>query len=138
MITIHNTRRELLIIVVDIMRPILTRNTTNRIINSSLLIGIAIGIVIGTVFSTMHHHSSTFNDNVQQVTKIGLVKTLAETPVRNTNHVDELGRPITKQQLLEPFVIPNCVGFSVATFLPGQVMLPPHQHESMHVSYLDV
>lgn len=132
MTTIYNIRREFLINMVDVVRPIL-RNAKNRI-NSSLLIGIAIGIVIGTVIST----SSTLNDNVQQVTKIGLVKTLAETPVRNTVHVDELGIPITKQQLLEPFVIPNCVGFSVATFLPGQVMLPPHQHESMHVSYLDV
>ena len=57
---------------VDVVRPIL-RNAKNRI-NSSLLIGIAIGIVIGTVIST----SSTLNDNVQQVTKIGLVKTFAE------------------------------------------------------------
>eukprot|EP00979_Chaetoceros_neogracilis_P003708 scaffold656_cov271-Chaetoceros_neogracile.AAC.18 len=59
----------------------------------------------------------------------GTIKSLAETPVHNTVHVDELGRPITKQQLLEPFVIPNLVGFSVATFLPGQ---PPHSHETMH------
>jgi len=53
----------------------------------------------------------------------GTIKSLAQTPARNTVHVDEQGRPITKQQLLEPFVIPNLVGFSVATFLPGQVMM---------------
>jgi len=33
---------------------------------------------------------------------------------------------------LEPFVIPTLVGFSVATFLPGQIMMPPHAHETMH------
>uniref|UniRef100_A0A7S4JAN4 Cupin type-2 domain-containing protein n=1 Tax=Odontella aurita TaxID=265563 RepID=A0A7S4JAN4_9STRA len=62
----------------------------------------------------------------------GLVTRLENTPVRNTVHIDELGRPITKQQLLEPFVLPNFVGFSVATFKPGQTMMPVHEHESMH------
>jgi len=62
----------------------------------------------------------------------GNVKSLAETEIRNTVHVDDQGRPITKQQLLEPFVIPNLVGFSVATFLPGQTMMPVHEHETMH------
>ncbi len=60
------------------------------------------------------------------------MKLLSDTPVRNTVHVDDRGRPITKQQLLEPFVLPNLVGVSVATFLPGQTMMPPHEHESMH------
>lgn len=112
---------------VDVMRPIL-RNAKNRV-NISLLIGMAIGVVIGLIMSGIQR--STAHD-FQQGAKFGVVKTLAETPVRNTLHVDEVGRPITKQQLLEPFVIPNCVGFSVATFLPGQVMLPQHEHESMH------
>lgn len=116
---------------VDIMRPIV-RDTKNRM-NISLLIGIAIGVVIGLVLGGIQ--KSTFN-HFQLGSKVGLVKTLAETPVRNTSHVDESGRPITKQQLLEPFIIPNCVGFSVATFLPGQVMLPQHEHENMHVSQL--
>jgi len=34
--------------------------------------------------------------------------------------------------MIEPFLIPNLVGFSVATFLPGQTMMPVHDHESMH------
>jgi mannose-6-phosphate isomerase-like protein (cupin superfamily) len=118
---------------VDVMRPIL-RNAKNRV-NISLLIGMAIGVVIGLVMSCIQR--STAHD-FQQGAKFGVFKTLAETPVRNTVHVDEVGRPITKQQLLEPFVIPNCVGFSVATFLPGQVMLPQHEHESMHVSSFSI
>lgn len=40
--------------------------------------------------------------------------------------------PIEKQQFVEPFVIPNFVGYSVATFKPGQTMMPPHEHESLH------
>jgi quercetin dioxygenase-like cupin family protein len=42
------------------------------------------------------------------------------------------GRPITKQQFLEPFVVPRFVGFSVATFKAGQTMMPVHEHKSMH------
>ena len=34
--------------------------------------------------------------------------------------------------MIKPFLIPNLVGVSVATFLPGQTMMPPHEHESMH------
>jgi quercetin dioxygenase-like cupin family protein len=42
------------------------------------------------------------------------------------------GNPITKQQFLEPFVVPRFVGFSVATFKAGQTMMPVHEHKSMH------
>jgi len=62
----------------------------------------------------------------------GTVTQLSTTPIRNTVHIDTEGRPITKQQLIEPFLIPNLVGVSVATFLPGQTMMPPHEHETMH------
>jgi len=62
----------------------------------------------------------------------GFVTNLDQIPPRNTVHVDEKGRPVTKQQLLEPFVLPNLVGFSIATFLPGQTMMPVHEHESLH------
>lgn len=58
----------------------------------------------------------------------GFVTNLDQIPPRNTVHVDEKGRPVTKQQLLEPFVLPNLVGFSIATFLPGQTMMPVHEH----------
>ena len=62
----------------------------------------------------------------------GQVSYIDDIPVRSTVHVDEKGREITKQQFIEPFVIPNFAGFSVAKFLPGQTMLPPHEHETMH------
>ena len=69
---------------------------------------------------------------VQIGPKKGKVLVTDDVPVRNTVHVDEQGLAITKQQFIEPFDIPNLAGFSVATFLPGQTMLPPHHHESMH------
>ena len=65
-------------------------------------------------------------------TSRGVVARLEEIPHRPTSHVDTDGRPITKQQFLEPFVVPNFVGFSVATFKPGQTMMPVHEHKSMH------
>ena len=37
-----------------------------------------------------------------------------------------------KQQFMDPFVIPNLAGFSVGIFEPGQNILPPHAHETMH------
>ena len=81
-----------------------------------LLIGTAIGASLNSINNSV---STGMNSGPSK----GTIKSLAETPVRNTVHVDELGRPITKQQLLEPFVVPNLVGFSIATFLPGQVMM---------------
>ena len=56
---------------------------------------------------------------------------LKDTPVRPTSHVDQQGKPITKQQMFEPFVVPNFVGFSVATFTAGQ-QLTPHKHDNLH------
>jgi hypothetical protein len=81
-----------------------------------LLIGIAIG-------ASLNAMNNAVDKGMNSGPSKGTIKSLEETPVRNTVHVDEQGRPITKQQLLEPFVIPNLVGFSVATFLPGQVMM---------------
>lgn len=37
-----------------------------------------------------------------------------------------------KQQLLAAFVVPDFVGYSVATFEAGQEMMPPHEHENLH------
>ncbi len=90
-----------------------------------LLIGMALG-------ASLHSMNGSISGSLNTGTAKGVVTSVQETPVRNTVHIDEQGRPITKYQLLEPFVIPNLVGFSVATFLPGQVMMPPHKHETMH------
>jgi quercetin dioxygenase-like cupin family protein len=61
----------------------------------------------------------------------GSIHRLADTPIRNTSHKDANNRPITKQQFLEPFDVPNVAGFSVTTLLPGQ-QVQAHVHQSMH------
>jgi quercetin dioxygenase-like cupin family protein len=62
----------------------------------------------------------------------GAIKQLDDTPSRPTSHIDQHGKSIMKQQLLDAFVVPNFVGYSVATFEPGQSMMPPHEHQNMH------
>ena len=95
------------------------------------IIMLIVGICIGTSFTCIHHVAK--QSAIQRKTpSTGFVKQLSETPIRNTSHVDDTGRAITKQQLLEPFVLPNLVGFSIATFLPGQTMMPAHEHETLY------
>jgi quercetin dioxygenase-like cupin family protein len=58
---------------------------------------------------------------------------LSNISTRATSHVDPQhdDEPITKQQLIEPMVIPNVAGFSVATIPRGhEVTL--HHHATMH------
>ena len=62
--------------------------------------------------------------------KQGSILQLEQVPFRKTSHIDEEGNPIVKQQFIEPFVIPNFVGYSVATFKPGQIMMPAHEQAS--------
>jgi quercetin dioxygenase-like cupin family protein len=71
-------------------------------------------------------------DNNDTGPEHGSIQHLEDIPFRKTSHVDENGKPVMKQQFLEPFVVPNFVGYSVATFKPGQTMMPPHEHESLH------
>ena len=113
----------------------------SKFLKMDYCIVLLIGIALGSFLGSMHNSRSESLSMSQSQSKIrkgdlgptkGLVTNIEDAPVRNTVHIDEQGRPITKQQLLEPFVIPNLVGFSVATFLPGQVMMPPHEHETMH------
>jgi quercetin dioxygenase-like cupin family protein len=59
------------------------------------------------------------------------IQDLKDIPVSNTSHHDDHGRPITKQQLVEPFLVPLVAGISVATILPGQ-RVEMHNHETMH------
>mmetsp|Transcript_2787 Transcript_2787/g.3366 ORF Transcript_2787/g.3366 Transcript_2787/m.3366 type:complete len:172 (+) Transcript_2787:40-555(+) len=97
-------------------------------VNAKLMIAFVGGILFSSIF---HIGFSSSKSEDLGPTK-GIVTRLADTPVRPTSHIDDLGRPITKQQLLEPFVVPNFVGYSVATFKPGQNMMPVHEHESLH------
>lgn len=113
------------------------RKTIISLLFGSLRCRTFIAYSLGVIMGAWLH--SSFQPSSHSTTKSGIgaakkgsVKTLSETPIRNTVHVDRSGRAVTKQQLLEPFVIPNFVGFSVAKILPGQIMMPPHQHETMH------
>jgi quercetin dioxygenase-like cupin family protein len=49
----------------------------------------------------------------------------------NTSHIDQNGNAITKQQFLDPFVVPNIAGISIATIQPGQTVAV-HSHRTMH------
>ena len=83
------------------------------------------GMVCGTHISCRSTKSSVRNSSV------GSIHRLADTPIRNTSHKDAYDRPITKQQLIEPFYVPNVAGFSVATLQPDQ-RIDAHEHQSMH------
>jgi quercetin dioxygenase-like cupin family protein len=70
-----------------------------------------------------------FNDH-EDAPRRGFITHISKVSHRPTSHMDGQGRPITKQQLVDPFVIPNFAGFSIATLQPGQT-LAEHSHESM-------
>mmetsp|Transcript_15897 Transcript_15897/g.23076 ORF Transcript_15897/g.23076 Transcript_15897/m.23076 type:complete len:185 (+) Transcript_15897:39-593(+) len=61
----------------------------------------------------------------------GAILRISDVPFRSTAHVDSKGKPIVKQMLLEPFVVPNFSGFALATFEPGQDV-EIHTHKTMH------
>jgi quercetin dioxygenase-like cupin family protein len=75
------------------------------------------------------HDAGTSKEPARQIS--GSIHHLGDTPIRRTAHKDEHGRAITKQQFIEPFVIPNVAGYSVATMLPGQ-KVESHEHSTMH------
>lgn len=75
------------------------------------------------------HYHARDKDNHPQIH--GSFQQLDSVPVRSTSHVDDQGRPITKQQLIDPFILPRLAGISVATLQPHQTVTN-HQHESMH------
>jgi quercetin dioxygenase-like cupin family protein len=87
---------------------------------------IAFAFVAGILVGRIIYHPASNKGPLH-----GSVKRLEDTPVRPTSHVDQQGKPITKQQLLEPFVVPRFVGVSVATFTAGQ-QLAGHEHENLH------
>lgn len=77
--------------------------------------------------------NSNTNTNSSSYASSGIVMSLDDVPYRATSHKDQnTGGYIMKQQLFEPFRAPNFVGFSIAKFEPGQSMIPPHAHETMH------
>ena len=93
-----------------------------------------LGIVVGRYLFPVPTNKIPTNASAEKKQGSGIagsIHRLSETPIRNTSHKDTQGRPITKQQFLEPFAIPRVSGYSVATMLPGQTV-EIHQHESMH------
>lgn len=103
-------------------RPTQSLSTTVLVV-VALCIGIVVGSLLQKGYATV---------KVDMGPKHGSIQQLEQIPFRKTSHIDEEGRPIMKQQILEPFVVPNFVGYSVATFKPGQIMMPPHEHKSLH------
>jgi len=102
----------------------------------NLALATLLGVIIGSCLQSNYDSIYKSIDNTSPFDEIqnikGLITTLDQIPFRSTSHVDTDGNPIEKQQFLEPFVIPNFVGFSVATYRPGQVMMPVHEHRSLH------
>jgi quercetin dioxygenase-like cupin family protein len=101
---------------------------TVAMLSSTFLVGLIVGRSLTKAFPV----ASSSSSSVSTGPKHGSILHLEDIPFRSTSHIDEEGRPIVKQQFLEPFVIPNFVGYSVATFKPGQIMMPPHEHKSLH------
>jgi quercetin dioxygenase-like cupin family protein len=113
-------------------RQPVTGRMTMMIRNSKLahvILAFVMGILVGRRFFVRTIGGTTPTKTTQAI--VGSIHHLQDTPIRNTSHKDEQGRPITKQQFLEPFAIPTVAGVSVATILPGQ-RVEMHQHESMH------
>mmetsp|Transcript_18747 Transcript_18747/g.27767 ORF Transcript_18747/g.27767 Transcript_18747/m.27767 type:complete len:193 (-) Transcript_18747:116-694(-) len=99
--------------------------------NLKAIMALLIGILLGHLFST--NIASSSSDYLRNLgPRKGKVVELADVPFRNTSHIDDEGRPIVKQQLVEPFAVPNFVGVSIASFEPGQTMMPVHEHNSLH------
>jgi quercetin dioxygenase-like cupin family protein len=96
----------------------------------SVHIVILIAFLLGTLFGYGSRGVIT-EPNAPVAQQHGSVLRLSEIPPRPTSHSDEQGRQITKQQLVDPFVVPNLAGLSIATLLPNQG-ISSHQHDTMH------
>ena len=82
--------------------------------------------------STGQHYYNQAAAAAAAVVKKSQVIHLNDLPLKSTSHVDAQGRPITKQQLIDPFtLVDNLAGISVTSLLPGQ-SVTRHSHDSMH------
>mmetsp|Transcript_8099 Transcript_8099/g.19597 ORF Transcript_8099/g.19597 Transcript_8099/m.19597 type:complete len:173 (+) Transcript_8099:3-521(+) len=90
-----------------------------------IFVALLLGYVLG------HYQSHIRGRNQKSTLVSGSIQQLESVAVRSTSHVDDQGRPITKQQLIDPFVLPRLAGISVATLQHGQTV-SSHQHKSMH------
>lgn len=105
-----------------------------------ILIAFLFGILLGRFWQlnslTANQRSDTTRSSATSRTIVGdltsSIKHLNDMPVRKTSHVDtNTGTAITKQQFLEPFLVPNVAGISVVTIHRNQTV-EMHSHRSMH------
>lgn len=126
------------------------RNNRSLLVNHDTFCGVRIPVAVLVIFTfvfgmavgaqfwgssrrpllTGVHDQPKSNEKLLLVS--GSIHRLADTPPRNTAHKDkDTGQAITKQQFLEPFLVPNVAGYSVATLLPSQ-RVESHEHSTMH------
>ncbi len=110
-----------------------TRNVLQNVPCVSVLVlcfVFALGVAVGAqIWGSHSQHSPLRGYDERKPT--GSIQLLSDTPIRSTSHNDKHGRPITKQQFMEPFHVRNLAGYSVATLLPGQ-RVDFHRHDTMH------
>ena len=101
--------------------------------NTNVVIAFLIGMTVGNLGNRSTRSGGLRSSKKEQGGGgvSGSIHRLADTPIRSTSHKDNQGRPITKQQFLEPFQVPTITGYSVATVKTGQ-QVPVHDHENMH------
>jgi len=103
-----------------------------RQLQSKILFAFVVGCFCGFSISfTVNSCHQPDESTIAGTLKHGSVVHINDVPNRPTSHTDDKGRPITKQQLIKPFTVPNLAGCSVATLLPKQ-RIELHQHASMH------
>lgn len=100
-----------------------------------ILIAFLFGILLGRFWQSNKCSDAT-SSSTTSTTVVGdltsSIKHLKDMPVQKTSHVDtNTGTAITKQQFLEPFLVPNVAGFSVVTIRRNQTV-EMHSHRSMH------
>ena len=108
---------------------------------ATLLLGIAIGRWSGNVNCSSNKGPAASSPNnangLRNPSNDGhplqsSVQKLKDLPFRKTSHVDITSQtPILKQQFIEPFVVPNLAGISVATLTHNQTVTL-HHHNTMH------
>jgi hypothetical protein len=99
-----------------------------------LILSFACGYYVGTYNGRISQKTTTIKAVLDQKKRrrASQIIRLDNVPLTSTSHVDNAhGRSITKQQLIEPFVLAhNLAGISVTSLLPGQTVYR-HVHESM-------
>jgi quercetin dioxygenase-like cupin family protein len=113
--------------------------TRHRFIDFRVVVAFVLGLFLGRTLdgninklffrSESHPPTEVAKRTIRKISSS--IQDLKDVPVSSTSHQDAHGNPVTKQQLVQPFLVPNVAGISVATILPGQ-QVEMHKHETMH------